>query len=673
MASTLKITFAQLAEVGDYIYINIDSPTGLVVLRETFKASRQGLGEVTIAASTPSDNAIKYAQAWNLDYKNTGGSNNIVASVIGDEVTLTLANDSWVFNTTPLSSDMIGEAKITYVLNNTAVQPTKNLSFVDYDMVNSTCENVIGNFTAQGGNGTYNVYVDDVLTLSSQTANFSLNLTRGKNIVLRVVDTVGELIKSIYYRVPRKVIPNDLNIEVENFDSGATVRITDKYISADIYPLEYSLDNITYKTANNFTGIADGEQTLYVKDAFGCVTSKTFFVDGYTDLTETVTTVSNLNAIRYAIVDSNKKNHLNTLSCHENKQVRYSYSHLYTIGDAPKTQFKTNANYIDVFALEANGTKTPLTAIKQTDNTDKKIKTTATYFRIDPTKAALYFGLVDSLDYVTEAVIEQIDYGFSLPEWASEVGEYITIAGLGQVKIDDIQYVEQYDAFVLVFHTFYDGIPTEKIVSSQYNIQPYEVYEFEAPMVSLPEAFHLVIQTGFSAEAIQFTYLSERITRIEDSDSLFEINYGNSENIGDMVYQTGISHKLRIAGYVDDNGEQDTEGYDGDQEFYVTDNSIYDQQRFVFKNLTSEVARMMRGVVAHDLLTINGLSYKIANAPEITGNIMSNFKTFSVDLKRGGNVFLDSSQEIISGSSENEAIGGAIEASKGKSLILWTK
>jgi hypothetical protein len=678
MASTLKLNFSSPANVGDTLSININSPTGSIVLTETYKTLRQANGQVTapnIGVLAAYYSALNYVNAWNLDYKNTGGTNNITASINEStwEVTLSMENDSWEFNpSTPISGSLPTASKVSYVLNNSTLQPVSTLAFVDYNMTTSTCGNLVANFSAAGGTGIYDIYVNNSLTLAGQGANFSLNLNRGVNYSIRVVDSAGMTIKTISFKPPRNLIANDLTVSVDNLDSGATLTIEDTFISASIYPLEYSLDGITYKTDNYFTGIASGDYTLYVKDAFGCSVEKTFNVDGITTLTQTIFTLSNLNAIRYANVEEGKKNHLNTLSSNELKGLQYTYAHKYLLEDSLTTQFKTNAAYMNAYAIDSKFNTTQLSIIKQTNNTNQQIKTTATLFSSNGLMG-IYFGVVDEVDYTTEAVIGSVDYGFSLPEWANKVGNYVTISGVGQVKILDIQYSEERDAFVLIFNLINILADEQRFISAIHNIQPYEVYEFTADMSVLPEIFNIVVEVGISANDIQFTRISEKIKRVVDSDKLYLIEYKNSSNKGDMVYQTGISHKIRLEGFEDDDGDQETEGYDGDQEFYVTDNSIYDAQRFVFKYLSSEVARMLRGVVAHDSLIINGLGYKLADVPEISPSFNSNLKTFSVNLKRGGNVFLDSSQEIISGSAEIESISGAIEASKGKSLLLWTK
>ena len=140
-----------------------------------------------------------------------------------------------------------------------------------------------------------------------------------------------------------------------------------------------------------------------------------------------------------------------------------------------------------------------------------------------------------------------------------------------------------------------------------------------------------------------------------------------------MVYQTGITHKIRLEGIQDYLGEQETEGYNGDTNFFVTDNTIFRSIRYTFFRVSSEMAHKLRLIFPHKTLTINGITHKIAEIPEIKTDINNNNKTFSITLKTGGNEFLTAQQEELTGTSEADSIAGAIEASQGKALVLWTK
>ena len=682
MASNVKITFILDPLFNETLNVSVVTGSGTgITFPMKFVDVRSQKGESTtpgtgLGGDAELQAAFNYTLAWNADYRYFGSSDKLEATISGAEVTITLKDPTWKFRdaTPAVTGTAVTNNRVSFITTNEAQQTIKTASITNYFAdVGNPCGNTIAQITAVGGNGFYNAYVSNVLVASNQASPFNITLARGAALAVKITDTTGALISDIIARPPRKLIQDDIAIKITNLQTGATVSADVNFISSYIEPYEYSINGSVYQSSNVFTGIVDGNYTLYVKDAFGCVTTKTFVVDGVTELTQPVFSISDINALRFSKYETGKKNHKNTLSCNEIKRYVNKFIHYYDENDIIPVQFKAKAPFIDVYGLDSDGVKTALFPIQKTENTGLEAKSTATYFNYGDGRSAIYFGVVNLLDPITDVVIGTQDFGFSLPEWADTVGDYVTIDGVGQVPIDDIGYSDFYDSFVLIFNIAYTGSPVTRNLYALYNIQPYEVYEFSIDMTLMPDNFNVVIQAGINVNDIHFTYISEMIRKIKDSDKYLEIKYWDVENKGEMVYQTGIKHLIRIAGQVDYLGDQETEGYNGDTDYFVTDNTIYDSQRFVFYRLSSEMAHKLRLVMAHNNLFINGLSYKIAEAPEITTNINNNLKTFSVTLKRGGDQFLTNEQEIITGTSEAEALSAAIEASRGKSLLLWTK
>lgn len=676
MASTLTLTFNSISVVSidEIINVNIDIGGGSTLnLFELFKATRTQ--NFQSALSDPYNNdtvASNFAEAWNLDYRLTGfngARNNLNANVLDNVVTISMTEQSWQF--LDPTGTAIDNGGINFVVNNDPLLLQKTLKISAYSAnVSDRCGKVDVELTVQGGSEIYNAYVDNVLTVSNQTSPFDVTVNRGVAKSIRVVDSLSELIGTVQTIGTRKLISNDISLNVANYSSGSTITATVEFISEDISVYEYSLDNITFQVSNVFTGQAVGNYTIYVKDGFGCVVSKQFVVDGVTSITETVFDISNINSFRYAKVDNGKKNQLNTLSYNELRLISYQYKQMFLLNDIVTTQFKTNAQYIRAYKL-VDGVDTDLTVLKKTDNTDLQIKTTSTYFDLGNGRSGIYFGVVDVLDFLTDAFVETVNYGNALPQWASSVGDLVTIEGIGQVPINEISYSDIYNSFILEFNIAYIGLEVERKISAQYNIQPYNIYEFDTTIVD--NLFNVVIEVGTSAESIDFCYISECIEKVEDSKFLFDITYWDDENKGKFNYQTGIKNKLRIYGYQYDVGEQQTQGYNGDKEYYVTDNEIYDVQKFNFDRLSTQIANKLRLVVAHKYLLINGLFYKLAEVPEVESYGDSNFKKFVVNLKQSGEQFLTAEQEVISDSVEQQEIGIALGNAIGKGILAWTK
>jgi hypothetical protein len=676
MSSTLQIQFTgtQISE-NDKLNVSVTTPSSTISLVETFKLLRTSNYQVTIGdgSVTPIENvyAENYAIAWNFDYSQVGGTNNLVAVSSGDTVTITLLNPSWQFNLVAGGVILLGKANFT--INNATLQEPSSVTLTSYSEDSSDrCGKCFANFSVTGGNNSYNVYEGATLLASAQSSPISVNFDRGYSTKLQFLDTTGQLIDKTSIITPRRLISNDISVDITNLSSGASLNISTPFIHEDINPYQYSLDDVTYQVSNLFTGIANGTYTIYVKDDFGCVTSKTgVVVDGATQTSDLNFFLSEINPIRFFQLDNEKKNYYNTISCGELKSIAYPFFQKYLSTDSILTQFKTNCPYINCFTLDSDENTSTLVEVQQTANTGLRAKSTCTYFNLGDGRSAVYFGVVDLLDYDTDAFVETVDFGFSLPEWANKQGDYVVIENIGEVQISAVGYSETYEAFILEFDIAYTGSPVERKISALYSLNPYEVYEVSTDMSTTPSKFNIVIECGVDANNINFTYISETIEIVEDDDFLLRIDYWDNENKGGIVYQTGIKNRIRMFGKMNYMGDQETEGYNGDQEYFVTDNVIYNSSELIINRLTSAMAHKMRLVLSHSELYINGIRSKLYESPEISGDENNNFKQFKALVKQSGNEFLTDAQEQIT--SEGGALSAAIEAAQDKSFLLWTK
>ena len=674
MASTITLTFGASTDVSINTSINVKINIGGSQISqkiETFRASRTVNN--TVAIPNPySDSfvAFNYASAWNFDYNNYGGVNILPATVSGNVVTITILNSDWQFDS--VIGTAIDNGSTTVVISNDAPVIATSVLINGYSKsVGNECTKCLVEIVCTGGVAPYNIYGGSTGYMPNQTSPISVLIDRSVSNYISVTDSTNEDIGHVTTFANRKVEVSDISTSVLNLSTGSTVNVTVAFISSSVSPYTYSIDGTNYQTANVFTGQAPGTYTIYVKDNFDCVASKQIVIDGTTTVTQTVFDISAINALRFAKYDTGKKNQKNTLSNNELRLTSHTYFQQYLENDIITTQFKTNAQYINCFYLDKDNAVTQLTQIKKTNNIGLKQKSTSTYFNLLNGKSGIYFGVVNLLDYDTDAFVETVNYGSALPQWANTQGSLVTIDGIGQVPIDNWVYSETYNSFVLEFNIAYTGSPiTNKIISAEYNLQPYEIYEFDTLVT---KDCNVVIQVGTANDDIKFTYISECIKMVEDSKFLFDITYWGDENKGNMNYQTGIKHKLRLNGYQDYIGEQETEGYNGDKEFYVTDNVIYDVQKFTFNQLSTQMAAKLRLVVAHGYLLINGLYYKLSESPEVSGDGNYNLKTFSVSLKQGGERFLTDEQENITNTSQGQEIGIALASAQGKGILSWTK
>lgn len=468
---------------------------------------------------------------------------------------------------------------------------------------------------------------------------------------------------------PRKVSSNDITINVRNYSVGSTANVTISYFNSKITPYEYSLNGNDWQTDSSFSNLSPATYTLYVRDSLGCVVTKSFIVDGSTELTETVFSISEINPIRFAEVNNYKPNYYNRLSFIENREIANAFIQKWISDDIIPTQFRTNAQYINVYAIDCQDNEYPIGISQKTENIGRIGYTSVTLFSSPTGKGTLYFGVVDVLDPDTNLVVDSIPYGQSLPNYI-KVGQEVEVAGIGFSEVTQIYYSETFGAYVAELDFSYIGTASERTQKSIYNVQPYEIYEFNTVMSLLPNKFQLVIEAGTDDQNINFNFVSETQQLFNDQDNYLYIQYSDKINRGDMNYQTGIKPFIRLEGYPNYEGEQETSGYNGDQTYYKVNDEIYNTQTIRFPYEASAMAHKTRLIIAHDILLINNIECKLAESPEIDGEETVNDKQLIALFKITGNQFIPGgTQNIID--TENSLAG--IEIHEDDGLLLWTR
>lgn len=682
MAGYLNITFNSLPQPGDsiLIYVKFLSNSGMlntITLRSDFVLTRFKNNQVTIGNSL-SEFVVNFVRAFNIDNSLTGGAGNLLAGYTGNTVRIRVQNSGWNFDS------ITGDTQIlTYTVETQQAEVPKTVNFTGYDYATSTCSTPVAVFELTGGTESYNAYVDGQLEVSGQPSPIKIPLSRDRDslYLFTFTDSAGTDIGTENFKTTRRLSEDKIGVNIKYTEYGATISIEPTtFISKHNMPYSYSLDGVTFIEGNVFTGQAEGDYTVYVKDAFGCVTSKNFTVDGVSTTVETNLEISDINPIRYSLVEGGKKNRYNTLSHEQLKNVAYPFIQYFTDSDNPVTQIKTNAQYLNVFALDCDGNKSPLTPVKRSNHIGRKLKTTATKFSTEDGKLGVYFGVIDVLDPLTNDVLESKDYGYQIPNAFNRPGGLVILEYTGMISVGSVVYDENYEAFVLKFNNAYTGPETQTTIEAQYNIQNYEIYEFVAPISQLPDAFNIIIEVGQSAAEIKRTAMSEKIEKTKDSKDLAEIIYWNTKNLGSMNYATGVAHTLRLHSVLSRlNDMQTVQGYNGDTERYNTNHEVFDGEEFIFGYLSEEMARKLRLILTHDRLFINGVLYRLGeDAPELNARFTTNICELSAVLSKGGDLtgFDLDVVTAVTGEGVDQStyeLENAIAAAKGKALILWKK
>ena len=681
MASTLKLTFHGTNAVipGLNLIIPINVGSGTVLLYETWYTVRTGPKQVQISNTIDGwdaapDAAYNFAFAWSVDHANYGGKNMVaVVNVIaGDEaeVTIVLDDPVWVFEN-PQGS-IVSEGIVEFEITGNSVEPPNSIVETVSGNVGDPCGKIDVDLVIGGDTGVYNIYTSEgnYLGVSSPyTIEFIRRAIHQQILIFGANHPIG----IVDLDLPRKINASDISLDlIYAPGGGATVTINVGYNNTYVSPYEYSLNGADYQSINSFPSILPGSYTVYVKDAFGCITTKSLLIDGVTTLTEIVFNISEINPIRFIPnrAPGDKKNFLNSLACEDLKQMPYSGRHPYPYESVIPIQFQTNAPYIRVYAVDKNSDEANISHYQAVKNTDLTGYTTATLYSKN-NKAVLYWGYVDKLDPLTDEVIGNTNFGAFVPTWADDSGKVLEVEGIGTVAIAKTYYDSVKQANVAELSSSYTGPEAVINVKGNYNEQPYDVYEFEIVMALLPDTFRLHIDYGTDAGNLEIGYKSEEVVRIVDSDEFIRIDYWDEDNVGNFIYQTDIQHHIYLKAVTDYVGEQNSEGYNGDNEYYKTNDEIYFSFNFIAEFVPSTFAHKLRIICAHKNLYINGLKCKLAETPEVEGELATNLKTFTALLKTSGNQFLPmEAQNVLK---DADSLSSALEAIQGKANILWTK
>jgi len=682
MNSTLNITLTSIPSAGSMVILRakyLVSPGNYaeVSYRMTFVNLRQSQFQSTIGPSL-STATSNYVTALRLDYRNSGGQGNVgvglALAINGNKLYIDLTNENWIWE-----GVYGGETFLTSDFDNAVETTPITFDLSHYDNSTSGCDYAVAVVDITGGVPPYSFENrTDGTVITGQYSPIETRLERGKTSFTVIEDSQGEVIRTQHIKAPGKLA--DISGRVTYIESGATLKVEVGFVSEYLFPLEYSIDGINFDTKNVFTGLVPGSYELTIIDAFGCIYKRGIVIDSTSTTIAVNFSISNINPIRFARSVDGKKNRYNTLSWEQNKDIAYPYTQLFTSNDQPITQFKTNAKYRNIYALGGDGSEIPLNAVKRSDNIGKTLKTTATKFKTEDLKTGIYFGAVEVLDPLTDAVLENKNYRNQIPYGFDAIDRVVYISGLGTISIEEIVYNDTFEAFVLKLDIYYDGADTEVTVEADFNEQDYEVYEFVTDISVMPDNFNVVIEVGLSASDVSFTHLSESIQRTTDSSSLLEMVYWNSSNFGDMNYGTGVVHTLRLPEVMSKLAdEQIVEGYNGTLERYNTELEIFDGEEFLFTGISEEMVRKLRLVLAHDNLYINGILYRLGESPELNSRFTTNFCELTALLKTGGDITQTFNEDNIqpgTGEGVDEAtyeLEQAIAAAKGKALILWKK
>lgn len=547
---------------------------------------------------------INYIDALLLDY------GNILDAVLvsSDKILITAKNYNVIFSNFNASGN-----DATEVINNIDFEPflaITSLTFTEAT-VNNKCDYVKVNITA---NKVVN-QVTSPITLSPNASSFSFEYLRNTTSQLIISQSTEENTSTL--KTPAKLSKPVVNVITT--PSGGNIEVS----AIGVDNLEYSIDNTTWKTDNNFTNLAVGNYTMYVKDTFGCKKSIAFIVGEFKPLTEEVRPIAYIdeeNPILFKELQEidgiiTLKTLKNSLSCEiakHSSEINNCFTHLRQIRDIESIQILNTYENISAYIQSENGKEYLIPDLKE--KLTKLEETINCTIYSNNGKVSIYFD--------------------ELPSWASKVGlpvfvgELNTYALIESVYFDDLKGKD-----VINFTNNYTDI--EKITTAKviYNKMPFDIYELKFDYLKYQnEDVYLVVEFTDSVFGAK-TLVSELINVKEKQDDTLEVRYKSSENGNIMYASTGVWFQTRLKYEpfepVSELGNEN-EKTDTNITSISSDRIEKWKIKFPFESLKS--AQHLEQIFGLDIIEIEREQYKVAKRTPAKRLGYSGMSEFEVEL-----------------------------------------
>tara|TARA_R110000824_G_scaffold12751_2_gene55758 strand:- start:3065 stop:5098 length:2034 start_codon:yes stop_codon:yes gene_type:complete len=477
------------------------------------------------------------------------------------------------------------------------------------------------------------------------------NITRISGTLLRI--RKGSELFNYRIKEPSVLLKANISATYTNSPQGATVTVL-TVGSNFLLTYTYSLDGVTFQSSNTFPGILQGDYTFYVKDQFGCQVNKSItipaFIDGgvgqripYSDLPSKSLSIRYFKYIDFSN-STEYKNDENTQS----NQLPYTqnarlYNQLFKNSDTViTTQLKTNYENVVATVVDEELIEHDIEVVKVVNYSNLKDRRDAIIYPIDNAnnQVGLYFNGVDNIyDYFSGAITGNVDLNGALPLWGL-VGNFVFVNN-AWFEISNVIFDESVSSYVIVITTTYVGLPSVVEVSSIYNLEPYNIHEFniDFSLFTNQKVQVNITQTDTNTSFPEVVYLSEIIEVAESySDTLF-MEYYNDKNT-DIFYATGIKNKIHIpieffsGGIL---GETTTERTDINT--FLIDAEGYENDLIAFKLMPKQMMRKVIQGLSHKFVFLNGVQYVKEESPEVVPVIGTNLYRVNAEMTKSNAVY----------------------------------
>ena len=622
MNSIITITFNEDLVVGKNVIfqINDSSDSSFQEIIETYATIRITQYQALIKPALPvvgASAANSFLNAFNLDYNSSGI---YTATIVDNVVTIEAQNGFITF------SNASSNGNVTFSITNfsgTVFQITQAI----FEQATDACNNVKLKATT-------NVYADNInspigtTTRSGNIIYIDVPRSGGLNpstVLLSLSTNTGQQ-ASQTLNIPSILAEGNINLTINTSPNGATIIAT--HFPNEELSLEYSLHDgssqTAYQTSNIFTGVVAGDYTIYIKDQFGCIVTKSFSVDAF-GVDDPYFEISKSNSIRWVgrTLNGNALNRgidENGYSYEDDVKRKYKHYEDFTTLNIPETQFKTNYTTPIVKVYEGTTLLETINPSKKTNNLRLTDSRDALKFSDSNGKTAIYFTTGKRYNYDTGADLQN-DYTLNgrLPEWGIK-GNYIKISG-AWFEIEEVLFDETRQAEYLSINQNYTGVEVSIIVGANYNREIYEVWEFSNSLSTYAgKTLDLeIVNTDPIFDTL--IYGAESLKVYSSLPNHTEIKYLNDSNT-DVMYSTGISFLINTRmDKVSDAPIGENENFSSDNVTILEKANIKESKEFVFESVTrGQMIKIFRALY-HRKLFINDTGYVISETPEVEGGL----------------------------------------------------
>lgn len=668
--STIAISFTAIGVgTGGLVDIGFNDNSMAIPLVLTSKNGASVSGFFSqIPTDLPTDpdtaQAQAYAASFNRDFKNVGGTNNLSAVSAGNVVTITAVVGTFD------SFAQTGNFSTNQGINNTTQYNDLVFSVVQNGVVGD-CTDISYVATCSEGLGPYDLKngTSDLITGWDGTA-FIFTLKRNKISNINVVDA-NSLTDSVSVVTPRKLAEGDFSMTYTAYELSSDIVVERDIVIANTTPLEYSLDVIAeltgtgYQTSNAFQGVSPGQYKVFIKDKFGCEISKIIDVTTFQDATATE------NPRYFDIAEgqsfifsecpdfdlNTKKNYFNTRSYDQSDLVLYPAKHFLDKDDTVKgIQFKSSYDFHTITMHKCDGTKLDVASIRIQENLGVVEKMDCSFFDVGG-KTGVYFQGGNTYVPDTTTVLGTNQFFGTTPRWAS-VGQLVFFDGFGGFTIESSGFDSDRGGYFVVNMTN----PTDPNgkVQLTYNRHDYNLFEFFVDVNDIDNKAFIVVEKGFDEQGVVgYPWIGETIEKVEDSSKMLKIDWSDTLNKGDIVFQSGITFMARVLGEFTPFWDNVAETESGDS----NENSISQKTKIGFEVLIEAIntkqVTQLNVASGLDGFKVNNLLLVRQKAPKIKRLDKSNLWTWKCSFGYGGNKLAIKEDEIVFSPSTGVEGGGS--------------